>query len=73
MEMKAPSTTAQPQPPSGGGGRTGPAGAGGMSADEEEEAGKKWPDEAHRDQDSEPVGETEQRAGKKICVDDAIS
>lgn len=67
MEMKAPSTTAQPQPPSGGVYTTGPAGAGGMSAhaeDEEEEEGTKRPDQVHRDQDSQPVGGTEQRAGK---------
>lgn len=37
MEMKAPATTAQPQPPSGGSQPTGPLGAGGMAAAEEEE------------------------------------
>ncbi len=37
MEMKAPTTTAQPQPPSGGVYPTGPPTAGGMSAHEGEE------------------------------------
>lgn len=37
MEMKAPTTTAQPQPPSGGVYPWGPPSAGGMSAHEEED------------------------------------
>lgn len=39
MEMKAPTTTAQPQPPSGGVYPTGPPTFGGMSA---QEAGGRW-------------------------------
>lgn len=56
MEMKAPSTTAQPQPPSGG---VYTSGAGGMSAHDEEDQGKNKPAQVHRDQDFKPVGETE--------------
>lgn len=66
MEMKAPTTTAQPQPPSGGVYPTGPPGAGGMAAHrrKDEKEKRSW---AHggrqvNQRDLKPVGETQQTA-----------
>lgn len=60
MEMKAPTTTAQPQPPSGGVYPTGPPIAGGMSAHEEDEEG------------DEVLSSVEKKNWYQVCWDQKI-
>lgn len=64
MEIKAPATTAQPQPPSGGVYPTGPPSAGGMSAHEQEEEEEKG-DEAPGGQ----LGSVEKRSPDQVNWD----
>lgn len=73
MEMKAPTTTTQPQPPSGGVYPTGPPGAGGMAAHRRKDQREKrswargWRQVSRRD--LKPVGETDNRQLHGIISD----